>query len=42
MKFVQDRPYAKPDEAARQLLEIANATLNGRAKREFRPFAAGG
>jgi hypothetical protein len=26
MKFVQNRPYAKPDEAARRLLEIANAT----------------
>jgi hypothetical protein len=25
MKFVEDRPYAKPDAAARRLLEIANA-----------------
>ena len=26
MKFDQDRPYAKPDAAARRLLEIANVT----------------
>jgi hypothetical protein len=26
MKFAQDRPYARPEAAARRLLEIANAT----------------
>jgi len=26
MKFVEDRPYAKSEAAARRLLEIANAT----------------
>jgi hypothetical protein len=26
MKFVEDRPYAKPEAAARRRLEIVNAT----------------
>jgi hypothetical protein len=32
MKFVEDRPYAKPDAAARRLLEIANGTDSDQGK----------
>jgi hypothetical protein len=32
MKFVEDRPYAKPEAAVRRLLEIANATDADQAK----------
>ncbi len=32
MKFVQDRPYAAPDAAARRLLEIANGAEADQSK----------
>jgi hypothetical protein len=32
MKFVQDRPYAKPDAAAPRLLEIASTTDSDQGK----------
>jgi hypothetical protein len=37
--FVEDRPYAKPEAAARRLLEIANATEadQGKERAQFSP-----